>query len=78
MRRRTAEARVRCLFDNIGFREVYGLDIAKITGLGPGRLYPTLARLEAQGDLSSRWDGDDEGYELTDYPRRRLYRKALR
>lgn len=33
----------------------YGYDISKATGLKPGTLYPTLARLSEQGLLEAEW-----------------------
>lgn len=33
----------------------YGYELSKVTGLGSGTLYPTLARLSEQGLLESEW-----------------------
>lgn len=33
----------------------YGYELSKLTGLGSGTLYPTLARLAEQGLLDSDW-----------------------
>lgn len=33
----------------------YGYELSKLTGLGSGTLYPTLARLTEQGLLESEW-----------------------
>ena len=33
----------------------YGYELSKLTGLGSGTLYPTLARLAEQGLLESDW-----------------------
>ncbi len=33
----------------------YGYELSKLTGLGSGTLYPTLARLSEQGLLESEW-----------------------
>lgn len=33
----------------------YGYELSKLTGLGSGTLYPTLARLSDQGLLESEW-----------------------
>lgn len=33
----------------------YGYELSKLTGLGSGTLYPTLARLADQGLLESDW-----------------------
>ena len=66
--------------------EWYGLGIAEETGLRSGSLYPALARLELEGLLESRFEGD-EGWGMEPNslvsvgsaedeapPRRRLYR----
>lgn len=58
------------LYDPAG--EHYGLDIATVTGLKSGSLYPILGRLEDNGWVTSRWEDiepTDEGR-----PRRRYYR----
>ncbi|WP_373489850.1 PadR family transcriptional regulator [Parasphingorhabdus sp.] len=34
---------------------LHGYEIMQITGIGPGTLYPMLARLEDQAMLASRW-----------------------
>lgn len=52
--------------------EVSGSEIAKVTHLPSGTLYPILLRLERAGWLESRWEDDDPS-ELG-RPRRRLYR----
>jgi PadR family transcriptional regulator PadR len=52
--------------------ELSGADIARLTKLPSGTLYPILLRLEAAGWLSSRWEKEspvDLGR-----PRRRFYR----
>jgi PadR family transcriptional regulator PadR len=49
-----------------------GAEIAKITKIGSGTLYPLLARLEAVGWLTSQWENvvaSEVGR-----PRRRLYK----
>lgn len=50
----------------------YGLDIVRQTGLPSGTVYPTLGRLEARGQLRSRWEeqgvADQEGR-----PRRKFH-----
>lgn len=47
--------------------EAPGFTLMRRTGLGPGRLYVALARLEGTGRIASDWaDGP--------HPRRRLYR----
>jgi PadR family transcriptional regulator PadR len=40
--------------------DVYGLRIAKETGLATGTIYPILARLERAGWVGSYWDSDDD------------------
>lgn len=52
--------------------EHYGLDIASVTGLRSGSLYPILGRLEDHGWLTSRWEDVDPAEEGR--PRRRYYR----
>ena len=44
-----------------------GVDLSKATGIGPGRLYPTLFRLEKRGVITGWWED-------MPYPRRRRYR----
>lgn len=34
---------------------LHGYEIMQLTGVGPGTLYPMLARLEDQGILASQW-----------------------
>ncbi|MEV0307838.1 PadR family transcriptional regulator [Nonomuraea fuscirosea] len=49
----------------------YGLEICKVTGLGPGTVYPILTRLERVGWVRAYWEeGDTRG------PRRRMYELA--
>jgi PadR family transcriptional regulator PadR len=50
----------------------YGYELARMTGLQPGTLYPILARLEGSGWLESRWEDTDP--EREGRPRRRYYR----
>ncbi|GAB5487786.1 MAG: PadR family transcriptional regulator [Parasphingorhabdus sp.] len=52
---------------------LHGYDITRSTGIGPGTLYPMLARLEDQGMLASEWESSEEHgrpprrvYSLTD------------
>ncbi|MGH2769804.1 MAG: PadR family transcriptional regulator [Actinomycetota bacterium] len=52
--------------------EYYGLDLVRRTGLKPGSLYPTLARLEGYGWVTSRWEELDQ--HDAGRPRRRYYR----
>ncbi|WP_329021730.1 MULTISPECIES: helix-turn-helix transcriptional regulator [unclassified Streptomyces] len=47
----------------------YGLELVQTTGLASGTVYPILARLEAEGLVSSRWESE----EPMDRPRRRFY-----
>jgi PadR family transcriptional regulator PadR len=49
-----------------------GAEISKATGVGSGTLYPTLARLETAGWLSSEWEAIDP--REAGRPRRRFYR----
>jgi hypothetical protein len=53
-------------------RERYGLEIVESTGLPPGTIYPIMARLEASGWVTSRWETIDHHAEGR--PRRRYYR----
>lgn len=50
--------------------ELTALSISQQTGLGPGTIYPTLARLERDGWIESAWETPDP---LPDRPRRRFY-----
>ncbi|KUM75878.1 hypothetical protein AQI84_19425 [Streptomyces griseorubiginosus] len=47
----------------------YGLELVQATGLASGTVYPILARLEAEGLVSSRWESEAP----MDRPRRRFY-----
>jgi len=49
-----------------------GSDIAKLTNLLPGTIYPLMARLERSGWLSSEWEKLDP--RKAGRPRKRLYR----
>lgn len=51
--------------------EVSGADIARVTKIASGSLYPILARLEQAGWAESRWEEDDP--RDLGRPRRRLY-----
>jgi PadR family transcriptional regulator, regulatory protein PadR len=53
-------------------RELSGADIASVTGLKSGTLYPILLRLEDAKWLSSRWE--EVAPREVGRPRRRLYR----
>ena len=48
----------------------HGYDIARVTALRSGTLYPMLARLADRGLLEARWEEDAP----THRPRRHLYR----
>jgi DNA-binding PadR family transcriptional regulator len=52
-------------------RERYGLEIGDAAGLRSGTVHPILARLEAYGWLSSRWEDIDASAEGR--PARRYY-----
>jgi PadR family transcriptional regulator, regulatory protein PadR len=51
--------------------EWYGFDLSRRSGVGPGTLYPMLARLFAAGWLERRWERVDPS--LVGRPRRRFY-----
>lgn len=53
----------------------WGADIADGLGIGSGKLYPALHRLEFRGHLASSWDGVDPIE--PGKPRRRLYRLTV-
>jgi PadR family transcriptional regulator, regulatory protein PadR len=53
-------------------RELSGADIAKVSQLSSGTLYPILYRLEEFGWLDSRWEIGDPT--TLGRPRRRYYR----
>jgi DNA-binding PadR family transcriptional regulator len=53
-------------------RELSGVEIAKVSNLASGTLYPILYRLEEVGWLVSRWE--EGSPELLGRPRRRYYR----
>lgn len=52
--------------------EMYGLQIADVSGVDVGTIYPILARLEREGWLESRWEDIDPSEEQR--PRRHYYR----
>jgi PadR family transcriptional regulator, regulatory protein PadR len=52
--------------------EVYGLTLGERAGLPSGTVHPILARLEAAGWVSSRWEDVDPA--VVARPRRRYYR----
>lgn len=49
--------------------ELWGLQIASVSGRPTGTVYPLLERLELERFVSSRWDDDS----VRSGPRRRLY-----
>jgi DNA-binding PadR family transcriptional regulator len=53
-------------------RELSGAEIAKLSKLSSGTLYPILYRLEEFGWLDSRWEVGDPA--ILGRPRRRYYR----
>jgi PadR family transcriptional regulator PadR len=50
---------LQALLDRAGV-ETYGFELAQITGLKPGTLYPILGRLLAERWVSERWEEIDE------------------
>jgi len=55
-----------------GLEEVSGAEIASVTNLASGTLYPILLRLEQAKWLDSRWE--NQSPQELKRPRRRLYR----
>jgi PadR family transcriptional regulator PadR len=53
-------------------RELYGLEVGRSAGLASGTVYPILARLEAVGWVTSRWEDVDP--RAANRPARRYYR----
>jgi len=53
-------------------QEHYGLEISKAAGLPSGSLYPTMAKLERAGWVSSDWEQVDP--HAVGRPRRRYYK----
>ncbi len=53
-------------------KEFSGAEIAKVTGIGSGTLYPLLARFEQERWLTSRWEKIDPSEEKR--PRRHFYK----
>jgi PadR family transcriptional regulator PadR len=53
-------------------KEFSGAEIAKVTGIGSGTLYPLLARFEQERWLTSRWEKIDPSEEKR--PRRHYYK----
>ena len=56
------------LLDTVG-GETYGFELAEVTGLASGTIYPILRRLEADGCLTHRW----VTVQTDEQPRRRRY-----
>lgn len=52
-------------------REMYGLEISEAAGLASGTIHPILARLEAAGWVTSRWE--EVNPSQAGRPRRRYY-----
>lgn len=52
--------------------ELSGVEIARVTKLGSGTLYPILLRLEHAGWLQSRWEAETP--KALGRPRKRFYR----
>jgi DNA-binding PadR family transcriptional regulator len=65
------QAVLRVLLDR-PLQEHYGLDISKAAGLPSGSVYPTMARLERAGWVSSDWEQVDT--HAVGRPRRRYYK----
>jgi PadR family transcriptional regulator, regulatory protein PadR len=51
----------------------YGFDIMDVTGLPSGTVYPALRRLERDGVVQSKWEGEALAQEQ-DRPPRKYYR----
>ncbi len=54
------------------YEQWYGLELSRIADVKSGTLYPSLARLERAGWVSSSWEDVDPS--VAGRPRRRLYR----
>ena len=57
-------------------RELFGLELGELAGLGLGRVHPVLARFEGVGWVTSRWEdvpATDDAAD-GDRPARRCYR----
>jgi PadR family transcriptional regulator, regulatory protein PadR len=53
--------------------EAWGFELSRATGLQAGTMYPILARLQAAGWVSDRWEDPELGRD-TGRPPRRYYR----
>jgi DNA-binding PadR family transcriptional regulator len=51
--------------------ETFGFELAQVSGLPSGTIYPILHRLEQGGWISGRWQDADNS--VDDLPRRRRY-----
>ena len=51
----------------------YGFDIMDVTGLPSGTVYPALRRLERDGVVQSKWEGEASAQQQ-DRPPRKYYR----
>jgi DNA-binding PadR family transcriptional regulator len=57
--------------------EVFGLEIVRTSGLGPGTIYPILQRLQTAGWITARWETSDDAHEAGRPPRRYYHLTAL-
>lgn len=64
-------ARVLSALSEAGSRALSGVEIAAVTGLASGSLYPILIRLEEAGWLESAWEAGEPA--RLGRPRRRFY-----
>ena len=48
----------------------YGFDVMDVTGLPSGTVYPALRKLEREGYVRSRWEGEDVARQAGRPPRR--------
>lgn len=57
-------------------KELYGLQIVKVSGLEPGTIYPILQRLLIAGWVTDRWEDPEHG-QAEGRPPRRYYRLTM-
>ncbi len=57
-------------------KELYGLEIVKVSGLEPGTIYPILQRLRGAGWVTDRWENPEHG-QVEGRPPRRYYRLTM-
>ena len=57
--------------------EVFGLEIVRTSGLGPGTIYPVLQRLLSAGWITARWENPEDAHEAGRPPRRYYHLTAL-